>query len=118
MHYLHWYSNVMRHATACISITVGSPAIHEADRLQPIQIEYFGEHVKNMHENRDKRFEREYQVTIYVSMLEHKHAHRYVCACACKHIKQTYCALQLHVHVHVYICISYHYLYMYLCTTS
>ena len=41
---------------------VASPELFEADRLQPVEIEYFSEHVKNMHENRDKRFEREYQV--------------------------------------------------------
>ena len=46
---------------------VASPELFEADRLQPVEIEYFSEHVKNMHENRDKRFEREYQVS-YIYM--------------------------------------------------
>ena len=49
-------------------LTVEPSELFEADRLQPVEIEYFSEHVKTMHENRDKRFEREYQVSddIYI----------------------------------------------------
>ena len=56
--------------THTLMFSVASPEIHEADRLQPIQVEYFGEHVKSMHENRDKRFEREYEVRVHCALMD------------------------------------------------
>ena len=50
---------------------VASPELYETDRLQPVEVEYFAEHVKNMHENRDKRFEREYKVSVCVCAFLH-----------------------------------------------
>ena len=37
--------------------------LFEANRFQPVEIEYFSDHVKIMHENRDRIFEHEYQVS-------------------------------------------------------
>lgn len=75
---------------------VGSPELHEADRLHPILIDFFSEHVKNMHENRDKRFDREYQVCSARPLL----LTRLVCTCAGWVVSSlcSYCILEQRVH--------------------
>ena len=54
-------------------LVVAALDLFEADRLQPVEIEYFSEYVKNMRENRNKRFEQEFQVItcmiLYIDLL-------------------------------------------------
>lgn len=58
----------MKSCDNIIIVAFPDPEVFEADRLQVVEIEYFAEHVKNMHKNRDKRFGQEYQVSLCASM--------------------------------------------------
>ena len=83
----------------CVSVCpVASPEIHEADRLLPIEIEYFGEHVNSMHENRDKKFEREYEVRECVSVSEVRE-----CVSVCSSYMYSEVDHNEYIHVHVSI---------------
>ena len=50
-----------------------------ADRMKPITVDSFRDHVNNMHDERDKGFEAEYQVTHQL----HSHSVSTLCVCVC-----------------------------------
>ena len=56
-----------------------------ADRLKPISVDSFRDHVNKMHEERDKGFEAEYQVRLLsLSLsLSLSHVDNGVCVCVC-----------------------------------
>ena len=52
-----------------------------ADRLKPISVDSFRDHVNKMHEERDKGFEAEYQVRLLSPSLSLSHVDNGVCVC-------------------------------------